>query len=87
MHFYSPSRGKLSFKEVFHDLMNYISSQPEESYKLIIGTDSNAYFGESVVFVTAIVIHRVGKGGVIFFKNRGSLLWPAFVSASIMRPS
>ncbi|NMA92142.1 MAG: hypothetical protein GX973_03350 [Firmicutes bacterium] len=70
MHFYSPSRGKLSFKEVFHDLMNYISSQPEESYKLIIGTDSHAYFGESVVFVTAIVIHRVGKGGRYFFQKQ-----------------
>lgn len=70
MYFYSPSRGRMSFRNVFQDLIDYISSQPEASYKLIIGTDSHAYFGESVVFVTAIVIHRVGKGGRYFFQKQ-----------------
>ena len=70
MYFFSPSRGRMGFEDVFHDLINYIGSQPEANYKLIIGTDSHAYFGECVVFVTAIVVHRVGKGGRYFFQKQ-----------------
>ena len=70
MHFYSPSRGRMSFSAVFQDLLSYVNEQPEEKYNLIIGTDSHALINESVVFVTAIIIHRVGKGGRYFYHKR-----------------
>ncbi len=40
---------------------------PKDQYKLIIGTDSQATYEEKVCFVTAVIIHRVGKGGRYYF--------------------
>ena len=69
MMFYSPTKGQLTFSATFEEIMNYINDQPEENYKLIIGTDSHAYLNENVTFVTAIIIHRVGKGGRYYFQK------------------
>ncbi len=70
MNFFSPSRGELSFDGVFEDLINYINDSCEEAYKLIIGSDSHVYLEDGVTFVTAIVIHRVGKGGRYYFSKQ-----------------
>ena len=69
MEFFNPSRGKLSFEETFQELVGYISKRPRERYQLIIGTDSQTHLNKDVQFVTAIVIHRVGKGGRYFFRR------------------
>ena len=70
MIFYSPSRGELDFLEVFQDLARYTSQFPEDKYKLIIGTDSHSFQNHEVIFVTAIVVHRVGKGGRYYFHKQ-----------------
>lgn len=73
MIFFSPSRGELDFPAVFQDLAAYINRFPEDKYKLIIGTDSHSFHNNEVIFVTAIIVHRVGKGGRFYFhkqKNR-----------------
>ena len=70
MFFTSPSRGQLSFEEVFDDLLSYTNEYPDESYKLIIGTDSHSYLNESVIFVTAVVVHRLGKGGRFYYHKQ-----------------
>jgi uncharacterized protein len=70
MFFFSPTKGELSFPAVFQDLVDYTNQNPEDNYKLIIGTDSHAFLNESVVFVTAVVIHRVGKGGRYYYSKQ-----------------
>ncbi len=70
MNFYSPSKGKLTFDATFDDLINYINKNSQENYKLIIGSDSQTYLNEGVTFVSAIVIHRVGKGGRYYFHKQ-----------------
>jgi predicted RNase H-related nuclease YkuK (DUF458 family) len=70
MEFYSPTRGKLSFAAVFEDITRYSNEYPEDKYKLIIGTDSHSYTHRSVVFVTAIIIHRIGKGGRFYYRKK-----------------
>jgi predicted RNase H-related nuclease YkuK (DUF458 family) len=70
MMFRSPSKGELSFNEVFEDLISYTNKYPEEKYKLIIGTDSHAFAKEYIVFVTAIIAHRIGKGGRFYFQKQ-----------------
>ncbi|HPU00759.1 MAG: hypothetical protein GX890_06215 [Firmicutes bacterium] len=70
MEFYSPTRGKLSFEAVFEDISTFSSENPDDQYKLIIGTDSHAYTRRSVVFVTAIIIHRLGKGGRFYYRKQ-----------------
>ncbi|NLZ93114.1 MAG: hypothetical protein GX922_03730 [Firmicutes bacterium] len=68
MEFTSPSQGRLTFEETFRAITSYADEQPEEQYKLIIGTDSQPHI-DNVCFVTAIIIHRVGKGARYFFRR------------------
>ncbi len=70
MSFYSPTKGNMSFDAVFEDMISYMNQNYQETYKLIIGSDSHAYLDEGITFVTAIVIHRVGKGGRYYFTKQ-----------------
>lgn len=63
--FNSPTRGKMSLNRVIREIVSYINQEPKRNYKLIIGTDSNGDFIAD--FVSAIVVHRVGKGGRYFW--------------------
>lgn len=67
MEFVSPTSGKLQFDELFHTLVDYITDDPDRRYELIVGTDS--MLTDETTFVTAIVIHRVGKGGRYFYRK------------------
>lgn len=70
--FTSPSVGTLSMREVIREIASYLEQEPESSYRLVIGTDSRDRRVSGVKytnFVTAIVVHRVGKGGRYFWKN------------------
>ncbi len=55
----------MSFDEAFKDIVGYMQEMPGIPYRLIIGTDSQ--LREDACFVTAIVIHRVGKGGRYYY--------------------
>jgi hypothetical protein len=55
----------MSFDEAFKDIVDYMQEMPGIPYRLIIGTDSQ--LREDACFVTAIVIHRVGKGGRYYY--------------------
>jgi uncharacterized protein len=70
MYFTSPSRGQVLFQEMFEDLVNYTNEFPDDTYKLIIGTDSHSFQNESVIFVTAVVVHRIGKGGRFYYQKK-----------------
>ena len=70
MYFTSPSKGQVSFQELFESLVAYTNEFPVDSYKLIIGTDSHSFLNESVIFVTAVVVHRIGKGGRFYYHKQ-----------------
>ncbi|MCY0886011.1 MAG: ribonuclease H-like YkuK family protein [Firmicutes bacterium] len=65
MMFENPTRGRLTFHGMFRELLAYLSEDPEARYKLIVGTDSHTR--TETLFVTAVVIHRIGHGGRFFF--------------------
>lgn len=65
--FTSGTGEKLSFLEVIEKIKNYISTIPEDEYRISIGTDSMTH--TSTMFALAIVVHRVGKGGIFFCKR------------------
>jgi hypothetical protein len=65
--FVSPTKGRLSFEHMFEDIMEYVDKDPESHYRLIIGTDSQVR--EETTFVTAIIIHRAGKGGRYYYSR------------------
>ncbi len=66
-HFYNPTRGNLSSKEVIDELVNYIQERPEMFYDIIVGCDSSSE--ETPHFPVAVAILRVGEGGRFFLKK------------------
>jgi uncharacterized protein len=61
--FFSPSRGTMTLEQVVDDLLLEVSRHPDEQYRLMIGSDSQPKANrKSVKFVSAIILHRVGKG-------------------------
>jgi len=70
-YFLSPTKGKMSFEGVVLDILNFMKEEPKMKYKLIIGTDSGNgdYLTKKSDFVTAIVIHKIGKGGRYFWQK------------------
>lgn len=75
--FWSPSEDKrFSMEEVAEKIEKFISADPEKNYRLIIGTDSQENH-TGTVFVSAIILHRVGNGGRYFwhrYKRNGEMV-------------
>lgn len=68
--FISPTLGPLGYEGVIEKIASYIKADPNFKYKVIVGTDSESR-DSGVEFVTAIIVHRLGKGGIYFWsKNR-----------------
>lgn len=67
--FNSPTFGRLSFPTIVRRIVSFVN-ESYGSYKLIIGTDSLAGSGGVVDYITAIVVHRVGSGGIYFWQRR-----------------
>ena len=65
MNFISPSKGRLSFNQMFRDILAYINEHPDDTYKMIVGTDSQERV--DVYYVTAVIILREGKGGRFYY--------------------
>lgn len=71
-HFTSPTKGKLTAQALIHDINQYLHEDPQSFYRLVIGSDSHErrINGEKVAnYVTAVVVHRVGRGGRYYWKN------------------
>lgn len=67
--FQSPTYGNLELGQVREKILAFLATEPEGIYQLVIGTDSQPHNGLGVDFVTAIVVHRVGTGGIYFWKR------------------
>lgn len=70
--FISPTKGKLTTNKVIAEIVDFISEEKNIFYSLVIGTDSQEKRlngVREVDFVTAIVIHRHGKGGRYFWSK------------------
>jgi len=68
MIFISPSKGSMSFEEMMEDIVRYITGLPLSSYKIIIGSDSQVR--EHTCFITAVIVHRLGKGARYYYRKK-----------------
>ncbi len=68
MRFISPTKGVMDWDKLVDDLLAHVAEEPELSYKVIIGTDSQVR--EETCFVTAVVVHRVGKGARYYYSRK-----------------
>ena len=67
-HFNSLTYGSLSLLEVKKKALSFMAKNPDSLYRVVIGSDSQSKNG-GVDFVSALVIHRVGFGGVYFWQR------------------
>lgn len=66
--FQSPTLGALPFERVVDEIVAMLATDPQAAYELIVGTDSQTYY-DSAEYVSAIVVHRKGKGGRYFWRR------------------
>jgi hypothetical protein len=70
MLFFKSSFGlDLNVSQVVEEIIRFIKTDTKRSYKIIIGTDSEALKDKNADFVTAVVVHRVGNGGRYFWRG------------------
>jgi len=70
--FNSPTKGVLSTGSVISEISGFVKEEPASFYRLVIGTDSQVknIDGKSEIdYVTAVVVHRQGKGARYFWKK------------------
>lgn len=67
--FQSPTYGSLELEGVRERILHFLSEEPESTYQLVVGTDSQPQTHAGVDFVTTIVVHRKGHGGIYFWKR------------------
>ncbi|MGQ9747695.1 MAG: ribonuclease H-like YkuK family protein [Candidatus Caldatribacteriaceae bacterium] len=84
----------MHLEEVVKALFDFIHEEPRCEYRLIIGTDSKNFQENPPVqvFVTAVVVHRIGFGGRYFWRRtyiressniRGKIYTEAWLSLQI----
>ena len=74
--FWSPTKGKLTISQVIEEVSFFVNEDSESLYRVVIGTDSQAkrVNGVSEIdFVSAIVVHRIGRGGRYFWNKERQL--------------
>lgn len=67
--FQSPTYGTLELPDVRQHILHFLASEPERKYQIVVGTDSQPNNGTGVDFVTALVVRRIGHGGIYFWKR------------------
>jgi len=66
--FHSPTKGKMKFRQVIQEVINFMCQEKDLRYRIIIGTDSTGK-EKNVDFVSVILAHRVGRGGIYFWRK------------------
>ncbi|QOY34881.1 ribonuclease H-like YkuK family protein [Anaerobacillus isosaccharinicus] len=59
--FYNTTADEMTFEDVFTHLVQFIKSDPQNFYRMAIGTDSQVH-PHGTKFITSIHLHRIGKG-------------------------
>ncbi|MBD1372473.1 ribonuclease H-like YkuK family protein [Hazenella sp. IB182357] len=68
MDFIHPRRGRRTLHEMIAEIQSYVHEEPTESYKVVIGTDSQTR-EHSTVFVSAVIVQRIGKGAIFYYQR------------------
>ncbi len=68
--FNSPTLGQVDQERMVARIREFVAASHDHNYRLIVGTDSLPNSAGQVYLVTAIVLHRVGNGGVYFWKRQ-----------------
>ncbi len=67
--FYNPHAGGMSFNAMVQRIVDGMHADPKARYELLVGTDSSVN-SSHVDYVSAIVVHKVGKGGRYYWARK-----------------
>ncbi|MGB9707590.1 MAG: ribonuclease H-like YkuK family protein [Microgenomates group bacterium] len=67
--FYSPTFGKVNLEKLKKIIASFMAADKKAVYEVIVGTDSQKIATNKYDFVSALIIHRVGFGGIYFWKR------------------
>ena len=69
--FHSVTHGTITFEKTVELIMKYMDDVSSARYSFIIGTDSTGNnSGQDIDYITAILVHRIGFGGIYFWHKR-----------------
>lgn len=55
---------------MYDQIHRFMQEDPSRPYRFMIGTDSAPNHNRPVYLVTALVIHRIGNGGIYFWQRK-----------------
>ncbi|MDO8467156.1 MAG: ribonuclease H-like YkuK family protein [bacterium] len=61
----------ITAEQVVQQIIDFMKDDRLSEYRVTIGTDSQANIEQKADFVTAIVVHRIGKGARYFWTRSG----------------
>lgn len=70
MFYYSPTYGKVTLDRLKQIISHFMSSDKKAKYEIVVGTDSQKIKKNAYDFISALIIHRVGWGGIYFWKRQ-----------------
>lgn len=66
----SPTHGYLTLPQVFEKITQFIRADNTAQYEISVGCDSQNHKAKRITrFSIAIAVHRVGNGGIYFYKT------------------
>lgn len=68
--FNSPTYGSIDQAQVVAHMRDFVQQKSDRDYRLIVGSDSLPGHDGQVYLVTAIVLHRVGNGGIYYWQRK-----------------
>ncbi|MFH1827261.1 MAG: ribonuclease H-like YkuK family protein [bacterium] len=68
-HYYSPTYGEIELDELKKIITSYMSQDKKARYQIIVGSDSQKQKSNAYDFVSALIIHHVGSGGIYFWRR------------------
>jgi len=69
MNYNSPTYGEVDLEKLRKIVSDFMAKDKKAKYEIIVGTDSQKIEKNRYDFVSALVIHRIGWGGIYFWKR------------------
>ena len=65
----SPTHGEVDLEKLKKIVSSFMAADKKARYEIIVGTDSQKIRKDTYDFVSALIIHRMGSGGIYFWKR------------------
>ncbi len=66
----SPTHGKVDLENLKKIITSFMAKDKKAGYEIIVGSDSQKIKSGAYDFVSALIIHRIGAGGIYFWKRQ-----------------